>query len=73
MTALARCPCGQTPESLHLADAGQGGKYALVCGSCCDEWLIEFRTNYKPIDSGECLALATVAWNSASRGPTTQG
>ena len=64
---LAPCPCGQVPASLSISDYG-GYKYALASPSCCGEWLIEFRTNYKPLDSEACMTLAHAAWNAAPRG-----
>ena len=64
---LAPCPCGQVPTSLSISDYG-GYKYALASPSCCGEWLIEFRTNYKPLDSEACMTLAHAAWNAAPRG-----
>lgn len=62
---LKPCPCGKTPNSLLLAD--NGVKWAYVFGDCCNEWNIEFRTMYNPIDSEACMELAIEAWNSATR------
>lgn len=64
---LKPCPCGKTPERLGISDGGQGGKYHFVAGDCCSEWMIEFRANYKPIESDECMALAVAAWNESPR------
>ena len=64
---LKKCPCGETPMELHISDAGQGGKWATVSGACCDEWMIEFRTNYHDLDTDECMDLAIDAWNGAAR------
>ena len=47
---------------------GNSSKYMHVVGVCCGEWMIEFRTNYHPADTEECLALAVEAWNNAPRG-----
>ncbi len=66
---LKPCPCGQTPTRLGIVDNGQGGKWAAICTDCCGEWSIEFHTDYKPLDSPECMALAVEVWNSAPRGP----
>lgn len=66
--ALAACPCGKVPTDVAIYDACQGGKWANVVPNCCGEWMIEFRTNYKALDSDECKRLAVEAWNSASRG-----
>jgi len=68
MTTLKRCPCGEVPESVDIQDAGQGGKWAFAVPSCCGEWMIEFKTQYKPLDSPECEGLADAAWNNAPRG-----
>ena len=68
MTTLAKCPCGEVPADLSIEDAGQGGKWAWVCGNCCGAWHIEFRTDYHALDGETCKALAEAAWNRASRG-----
>lgn len=65
---LKKCPCGYFPRELIINDAGQGGKYAFVSGDCCDEWLTEFRSDYKDLNSQECMDLAIKAWNNAPRG-----
>lgn len=65
MEKLKPCPCGKTPETLLLVD--NGSEWAYACGSCCNEWHIEFRTFYKELDSNECMALAVEAWNLANR------
>ena len=67
MNELAICPCGKVPNDLFIVDTGQGGKWALVCGSCCGEWYIEFRTGYNDLGSAECKRLAQEAWNAAPR------
>ena len=66
-TELKACPCGKTPPGLGITDGSQGGKYHYVSGDCCGEWTIEFRANYKPLESDECMALAVAAWNAAPR------
>jgi hypothetical protein len=68
MSDLKACPCGKLPAELHISENGQGGKWMNVAGSCCDEWMIEFRTRYNAIDSDECMKLAVEAWNDAKRG-----
>ena len=65
MQNLKPCPCGKTPDSLHIAD--NGSKWAYVSGNCCNGWHIEFRTQYHRIESDECAALAVEAWNLAER------
>lgn len=67
---LKPCPCGKTPDRLGISDGGQGGKYHFVAGDCCSEWMIEFRANYKPLESDECMALAIAAWNASPRAAT---
>jgi hypothetical protein len=64
---LKPCPCGRPTDALIITDAGQGGKYAMVAGNCCGEWMIEFRANYLNINSPECMALALAAWNDSPR------
>lgn len=65
--SLAPCPCGQTPTALYL-DGERWSSHATACGDCCSEWIIEFHTNSKPLDSPECMELAIKAWNAAPRG-----
>jgi hypothetical protein len=62
-----KCPCGQIPDHLIIVD-GECAKWAYVSGSCCNEWKVEFRTQYFALDSDECLKLATEAWQEAPRG-----
>lgn len=64
---LEKCPCGEIPPKLDIVANGQGAKYASIVPSCCSEWMIEFRTNYKEFDSSDCMALAIEAWNGAPR------
>jgi len=65
---LKRCPCGSDPVKLCIIDAGQGGKYAYATGPCCNEWHVEFRTDYENLESDKCMELAIKAWNSSPRG-----
>ena len=67
MSKLKECPCGKTPTELIIADSGQGGRWADTMGDCCGEWEVEFRTQYNPFDSAECMELAIEAWNEAPR------
>ena len=67
---LKPCPCGQTPKQLFIAD--NGSKWAYTYGDCCNDWHIEFRTFYNPIDSDECMDLAVEAWNCAPRGKASE-
>ena len=64
MTDLKPCPCGKIPRKLWVTDSGST-KWALVCGDCCSEWHIEFRTHYESGD--KFMTLATEAWNNAPR------
>lgn len=66
MSDLKPCPCGQTPKRLHIYQ-GNCSKYAFAYGSCCGEWHIEFRTDYKELDSPECMKLAIQAWDATPR------
>lgn len=63
---LAICPCGQTPSKLYISPT-ETTKYALVYAGYCTEWLLEFRTGYKKLDSPECMELAIKKWNEAPR------
>jgi hypothetical protein len=65
---LKPCPCGRVPSSLDITDAGASGKYADVSGNCCGYWEIEFKTEFHPLDSDECMRLAIAVWNDAPRG-----
>jgi len=63
---LNKCGCGEIPEYL-MTESGSSCKYAFVCGSCCNEWSIQFRSTYTR-DDDKLMELATTAWNNASRG-----
>lgn len=67
MPVLNKCPCGEVPTGLHITDNGQGGKWATVSGNCCDNWMVEFRTEYRSLDSDGCMVLAAIAWNNSPR------
>jgi len=66
MRELKPCPCGEVPFDLVIEGTAPC-KYAWVSGDCCSEWSIEFRSNYKELDSQECINLAIQAWNGAKR------
>ncbi len=68
MNKLKPCPCGKTPDNLHISNCGQGTKYAMASGDCCYGWFVEFRANYEDFDSDECMILAIEEWNFMSRG-----
>lgn len=70
MKELARCPCGQVPDYLHIEGDTDTPKWARCAGSCCSEWWLEYRNNYHLLSSTEAAWLATVAWNEAPRGTT---
>ena len=63
---LARCPCGEVPARLviQLVD---GMEWAFVSGSCCGDWWVECRADYKAPDSPKSRSLAAQAWNDAPR------
>lgn len=63
---MKQCPCGKYPEKLDIFPSNTS-KWAYVAGSCCNEWMIEFRTKYLPHDSPECMALAIAEWNATQR------
>jgi len=64
---IKQCPCGETPETLCISDAGQGGKCAMASCTACGEWETEFRTSYAALDSDECMEYAVDAWNRLPR------
>ena len=63
MSELKPCPCGVTPNNLHIYFNIFVDKLAWVRGSCCGEWSIEFQTNY----GEELQNRAREAWNEAPR------
>lgn len=63
---LAPCPCGETPCTLSIIP-GFSSKWAWACGDCCGDWHIEFRTQYKNLETPECYELAREAWNGTDR------
>ena len=67
MSELKPCPCGKTPKTLYISDAGQGGKWAYMAGDCCGDWEHEFRTAYLPLDSDELYGQAVIEWNLLAR------
>jgi len=67
MNKLKKCPCGEVPEKLNITE-GYTLTYAFVAGSCCDEWMIEFRTVLYTPYSDETMLKAIEAWNGANRG-----
>lgn len=64
MSDLARCMCGEIPESLDIN--GLGVKHSEATCRECGEWTIEFRLNYHT-DPKEAAKLASEAWNEAPR------
>jgi hypothetical protein len=64
---LKPCFCGEIPTELILMPSDGSYKYAFACGNCCGDWSIEFRTNYKKLESPECMELAIKAWNNSPR------
>ena len=63
---LKPCPCGKTPNKLCVSESNTS-KWGYVCGDCCGEWNVEFRTDYRRLDTKECMELAIEEWNSAPR------
>jgi hypothetical protein len=63
------CPCGETPEALHISGDYDGCKWATVSAvGCCGEWEINFRNGHHAFDSAESKRRAVEAWNAAPRG-----
>ena len=67
---LKDCPCGRNPETIGLYGWQPQQKWVIGYGSCCGEWMFEFRASYSK-DEAEVLKLAEEAWNKLPR-PTTQ-
>ena len=63
---LKKCPCGDTPTELFI-NGSDRDKWMLVSGTCCDEWFIDFRSNYLKLDDPELMKLAIIAWNETPR------
>lgn len=63
---LKPCPCGKVPEELHLYGETHQAKWAMVMGSCCNEWLVEFKNHYAT-DPDVIMLNAIEAWNLAER------
>ncbi len=64
---LPPCPCGEIPERLRIEGDGDRPKWAMVSGSCCVGWWVEFNNNWRPLDSEGSLRRATEAWTDAPR------
>lgn len=62
---LKPCPCGKVPTALNVFEGDC--KWYQASGNCCGEWLIEFRSHYRKVDSPEAYQLAVEAWNKAAR------
>ena len=60
------CPCGAIPTELCLTP-GSSMQWAQATCNVCGEWSIEFRTQYKDLNSPEATKLALKAWNDAPR------
>jgi len=70
---LNLCPCGRRPEKLIIYGIHSGTKWAFVMGSCCNEWSLEFPTEYNKFDTDDCMNLAVEYWNDATRSQQTAG
>ena len=68
MSELKICPCGQLPKKLNVSADSNTPKWAYATGSCCNEWIIEFRNSYEKIGGNESIRLANDAWNNMTRG-----
>ncbi len=72
MSDLKPCPCGKTPEKLHITE-GSTFRWRYVEGGCCGCWMIEVRINTmrntattksdSELDYAECAE----AWNNQPR------
>lgn len=63
MEKLKECPCGETPNRIHIYN--EDCKYAHAAGDCCEDWIIEFRSDYA--NGVQLEKLAIKAWNDTSR------
>ena len=70
VVTLKTCPCGVSPNSLHIIEGDAGGKWGYASGGCCNDWSIEFRNDYSDIGSNESKAKAETAWNQTPRATT---
>lgn len=61
---LKPCPCGKTPDRLLINDENPQ-KWSFVCGDCCNEWHVEFRSNYAVDD--DLMYMAIESWNNIPR------
>ncbi len=66
MSEIKICPCGKTPKKLCISESNTS-KWAYVCGDCCGEWNVEFRTEYQKLDTAKCMELAIQEWNYVKR------
>ena len=65
MDVLTKCPCGETPTVIVVLENGHYGSCAFAVPDCCDEWAVQFNTEYQV---GIALKpLAVRAWNKAKR------
>lgn len=60
---MKKCNCGLTPTKLIINETS-AGQHALVSGSCCAEWQVEFTNGYAI--GTEQKVLAQLAWDSDS-------
>ena len=67
MSDLKPCPCGQTPQELHVTGEHSGSKWAYCYGSCCGQWEIEFYNGYNEYGNEESMSHAVEAWNENPR------
>ena len=63
---LRVCPCGEVPENL-VVEIQSNGKYGYVFGTCCGQWLIEFRNGMSK-EPETTAKRAQAAWTAGPRG-----
>ena len=61
---LNPCPCGKTPTKLLIYNTDRV-KWQLCAGDCCNDWWVEFRSDYA--EDQELYDLAYSAWNANPR------
>lgn len=68
MSDIKKCPCGKTPDDLHMVE-GDTYRWARVSCNHCGMWEIEYRRGTRgALNSDEAIQDGINAWNSAPRG-----
>jgi len=62
---MKKCPCGKIPNKLIIIGSNQ--KWSLCCGDCCENWFIEFYSDYLNDNDPKLKEIAEKAWNETPR------